>query len=219
VLDKLGTHRMVGHGGSLLGFRSDYLRLPEDKLSVIVLANSAGAPVDAIAAGIAARYVKDLFPGREAIKLSAAQLDALAGSYRFGSGNLTTLTREGSGLRFVSPRIGLDSLLLPTSPTVFFSTDDPRMHVEFKGSGPAARLTSYMNGTEQSSGGREPTQEERMASFAANDRNKDGKLDKTEYHELLKPLGFGDQVDALFQQRDVNKDAFVSAEEYRTPIQ
>jgi hypothetical protein len=36
---------------------------------------------------------------------------------------------------------------------------------------------------------------------------------------LLETLGFADQLERLFAQRDVNKDGFVSAEEYRTPTQ
>lgn len=64
-----------------------------------------------------------------------------------------------------------------------------------------------------------PAEADRMAAFKANDKDNDGKLDKAAYRTLLETLGFADQLERLFAQRDVNKDGFVSAEEYRTPIQ
>jgi hypothetical protein len=59
---------------------------------------------------------------------------------------------------------------------------------------------------------------QRLAAFANNDTNKDGLLDKTEYSALLDELGFSDQLESLWAQRDVNRDGFVSFEEYRNPI-
>jgi hypothetical protein len=64
-----------------------------------------------------------------------------------------------------------------------------------------------------------PTEAQRMAAFKANDKDNDGKLDKAAYKALLETLGFADQLETLFAQRDVNRDGFVSAEEYKTPIQ
>ncbi len=61
-------------------------------------------------------------------------------------------------------------------------------------------------------------EKERMAAFQAPDLDGDGRLDKAAYRELLKVLGFADQLETLFAQRDVNRDGFVSAEEYREPI-
>jgi hypothetical protein len=63
-----------------------------------------------------------------------------------------------------------------------------------------------------------PTGEARMAAFKAADKDGDGKLDKAGYLEFLKMLGFADQLDSLFGQRDVNRDGFVSADEYKNPI-
>jgi CubicO group peptidase (beta-lactamase class C family) len=60
MLDPLGNHRRVHHGGSLPGFRAYYSRLPDDKLSIIVLTNSGGANPGAIVRGVAALYLPDL---------------------------------------------------------------------------------------------------------------------------------------------------------------
>jgi hypothetical protein len=64
-----------------------------------------------------------------------------------------------------------------------------------------------------------PTEAVRQAAFPAHDSNADGRLDKFEFYALLQTLGFADQIDTLFLQRDANRDYYVSLEEYRTPIQ
>ncbi len=52
-------HRYVGHGGGIHGFTSFILRLIDDKLTVIVLANTDAAPQD-IAIGVAGRHIQGL---------------------------------------------------------------------------------------------------------------------------------------------------------------
>lgn len=59
-LEPLGKHRRVDHGGSLPGFRSHFMRLPDDKLSIIVLTNSGSANPAGIARGVAAIYLPDI---------------------------------------------------------------------------------------------------------------------------------------------------------------
>jgi len=59
-LDSLGNHKQIHHGGSLPGFRSQFSRLPDDKLSIIVLTNCDNANPVAIVRGVAATYLSDL---------------------------------------------------------------------------------------------------------------------------------------------------------------
>jgi CubicO group peptidase (beta-lactamase class C family) len=158
TIDKLGAHREVQHGGAINGFRAHYLRLPDDKLSVIVLANSESAPTDAIAAGVAARYVKDLLPTRRAIALSAQALDSFTGTYQFKSGGPVSFSREGSGLRVKAPGRGMDLQLLPDSPLTFFSADDLRLHFVFGQDAGAnvSNVTVMLGDVEQNGGPRQP---------------------------------------------------------------
>ncbi|MGH9855270.1 MAG: serine hydrolase, partial [Blastocatellia bacterium] len=60
LLEPLDNHRRINHGGSLPGFRSHFSRLPDDKLSIIVLTNCSSANPEAIASGVAAIYLADL---------------------------------------------------------------------------------------------------------------------------------------------------------------
>jgi D-alanyl-D-alanine carboxypeptidase len=59
-LAPLGNHKQVNHGGSLPGFRAQYARFVDDKLSLIVLTNCDNAQPQTIARGIAALYFPDL---------------------------------------------------------------------------------------------------------------------------------------------------------------
>jgi D-alanyl-D-alanine carboxypeptidase len=51
---------MVRHEGSIPGFRAMYWRLPNQKLTVIVLSNLQGGALDQLTAGIALRYAPEL---------------------------------------------------------------------------------------------------------------------------------------------------------------
>lgn len=53
--------RLIGHGGAFVGFRSFYLRFPDQRFSVILLANQGPFPMQELAEEIAAVYLKDLF--------------------------------------------------------------------------------------------------------------------------------------------------------------
>jgi D-alanyl-D-alanine carboxypeptidase len=52
--------RMIGHGGSLPGFRAGHFRWPAYGLAVIALTNGEQAIVTAITARVAVRYVPEL---------------------------------------------------------------------------------------------------------------------------------------------------------------
>ncbi len=53
--------RQIGHGGSFVGFRSYYMRFPDQRFSVIVLANQGPFPAGEIARKIAILYLKEQF--------------------------------------------------------------------------------------------------------------------------------------------------------------
>ncbi len=61
-VDFVRGRRMVGHGGSWQGFKTQILRLPDDRLTVIVLANLAEARQTAIALAVAGLYNEALTP-------------------------------------------------------------------------------------------------------------------------------------------------------------
>jgi CubicO group peptidase (beta-lactamase class C family) len=60
-----GGHRVIEHGGAWQGFTSAISRYVDDKLTVVVLANLAGAGPDSIAHHVAGLYVTALMPPPE----------------------------------------------------------------------------------------------------------------------------------------------------------
>jgi D-alanyl-D-alanine carboxypeptidase len=61
-LGERGGRKYVGHGGSLPGFRSTYARFPEERLTVIVLANADRVDRDALVKSIADALASEPVP-------------------------------------------------------------------------------------------------------------------------------------------------------------
>jgi hypothetical protein len=62
ALGEVRGHRVVEHGGSWQGFKSQISRYPDDKLTVVVFANQARANQAKLAHGVAALYNSELAP-------------------------------------------------------------------------------------------------------------------------------------------------------------
>jgi CubicO group peptidase (beta-lactamase class C family) len=58
-LDSYAGHRRMFHNGSTVGFRTTIQRLPDDNLTIIVLANRADADPEALALKVADLYLGD----------------------------------------------------------------------------------------------------------------------------------------------------------------
>jgi len=61
-IDSVNNHLHVHHSGAVPGFRSDFERFPDDKLTVIVLTNVGSANVERMAQNIAGFFVPALKP-------------------------------------------------------------------------------------------------------------------------------------------------------------
>jgi CubicO group peptidase (beta-lactamase class C family) len=130
VLEPLNGHAQINHGGSLSGFRSFYLRLPKDDLTVIVLANADGAATDTIAIGVAEHFVPGLFPTRTAIKLAKAQLEPYVGRYQLGPAGVATVSIVNDTLAMTVGPMG-DLQFAPESSSLFFLPADRRVQARF----------------------------------------------------------------------------------------
>ena len=145
---KIGRHRQVKHAGTMLGFRSQLLRFPDDGLTVVVLANATQAVPERIALGVAALYLSDLNPPsalRPAAKLPANLLDSYTGRYQLPGNRVLTVARRADHLIVSMALQGLGSvidpllrgvsmevaLLTPETPTRFINADDPRFTYVF----------------------------------------------------------------------------------------
>jgi D-alanyl-D-alanine carboxypeptidase len=132
-LDGEGNDRMIHHPGSIAGFQADYVRFPEYKLSVIVLANQDVALPVTIAVRVATLYEPKLVPPRIPVQMNPAVLAQYVGRYRLGRGGMLAVEFRGGALRMHSDTTGADALLQPESPISFFAdSGDPRLRYVFQ---------------------------------------------------------------------------------------
>ncbi|MFL6590158.1 MAG: serine hydrolase [Chthoniobacterales bacterium] len=118
-------HRLIEHGGAWQGFATYIGRHPDDRLSVVVLCNRAGANADYIANVVAGYYVAGLAPpGPSAAKIDRAVLEAYAGDYRLL--NRLNLKIVVVGDHLETNWLGQKLVLLPESQTKFFEEDSDR---------------------------------------------------------------------------------------------
>jgi hypothetical protein len=120
--------KVVEHGGSWAGFRAVLMRFPEQKFSVICLANLGTINPSALAARVADIYLADKIKEpekkeekkEEAFAVPKAELAALVGNYqdaKFGQW-LEITFKEGQ--LFAGPfRGGRNFVLVPTGPGIF----------------------------------------------------------------------------------------------------
>jgi D-alanyl-D-alanine carboxypeptidase len=101
-LGETSGHRKLSHGGGINGFSTMIARYPDDRLAVVVLSNTAGAPAGGIEAriakvmlGIEIRPVVDLAVDEDMLK-------PLVGTYELMDGKLQITIEEGK-LHFQPP--------------------------------------------------------------------------------------------------------------------
>ena len=125
-LDDVRGHKLVNHGGSLPGFRAQYARFVDDKVTVVVLTNGDNANAFSIARGVANLYIPNLLPVRNVAHVDPKVLDAYAGQYQGTQTPLLTIAREGNKLTIQQ---GTDrnnkAEMLPQSQTDFLMIDQP----------------------------------------------------------------------------------------------
>ena len=144
-IGKTGKHRHLKHAGTMLGFRSQILRFPDDRLSVVVLTNATQASPEKIAMRVASLYLPKLntsLPERKSTKQPSQVLNSYIGSYQLPGDRVLTIARRGDQLAVSMPMampalgkeiaalvqgVSMDiALLTAESETRFFDEDDPR---------------------------------------------------------------------------------------------
>jgi len=117
-------HAVVEHGGTIHGFSTANMRLPDDRIYVAVLSNCGGCADPRTLALTAATTLLDIpFDQRPAASVSPAVLERVAGSYRDEDGDVWAIAREGDHL---SVAAGRPYAAFPASDTEFFFRDSVR---------------------------------------------------------------------------------------------
>ena len=126
VIDSLEGKRRVGHGGGIHGYVTNFSRIPEDDICIILLSNASDKTVEDITAGIyGILYNKayELPVERKAIALPADSLKQYEGEYEIKPGLKVLMSIKGNGLA-VLPTGQSEKLILPEKEDHFFDTED-----------------------------------------------------------------------------------------------
>ena len=119
-------HAVLEHGGAWQGFATNIARYPDDRLSVVIFCNRAGADAAYIAKKVAKCYVPELAPPtRTAIKSDPAVLRSYAGDYRMEERFTIKVTVAGD--RLETTWLGQKVSMVPESETTFFEEDTDRI--------------------------------------------------------------------------------------------
>jgi CubicO group peptidase (beta-lactamase class C family) len=121
-----GGHRSIEHGGGINGFTTYEMTLPEDRIFLAVLTNSAieGRDPEPRAVKIAWLTLGLPAPEKKAVKLEAKNLDPLLGVYAGETKQEFYISRDGDKL-FAQRQGGAKNELFAASPTEFFTGDNP----------------------------------------------------------------------------------------------
>jgi D-alanyl-D-alanine carboxypeptidase len=146
-----GGHRRVLHGGGINGFSAMIVRLPEPRMTVIVLSNNDSSSASTVARDIMAIYYghKYEMPAAPVIaKIDPRILDQYIGQYEMRPGAVLTISREGDSLMAQGPG-GRKLEIFPSSETRFFVTAPAVTFTFVKGpDGKVTHVVVLQGGTE-----------------------------------------------------------------------
>ena len=147
--------KLVAHGGAFVGFRADLIRFPEEKFSVICLANLGSINPSRLCRQVADVYLADKFTeeaapeektaeAKTSVILSPDELKNKIGKYTDEKESFIADVSLKEDTLVVEAR-GLSFSIIPVSPSKFISKDAPvEIAIEFfpaEGKATGARLT------------------------------------------------------------------------------
>ncbi len=171
-IDTAGKNKRISHGGGIEGFNTDLSYYPDDKLTVVVLANLNGPAAGDLSGKLAAVAHGETvtLPGeRKEITLDLKILSRYVGAYRMpNEGPIMLVALDGNQL---TTKLGQQQALpvFPQSETMFFlKVVDAQ--IEFPnddGSGKASQLTLHQNGRDAIAKRLDDAESKKMADASA----------------------------------------------------
>jgi len=120
AFDDVRGHKLIEHGGAWQGFTSHIARYVDDKLTIIVMTNRAGANPGLIAHGVAGLYNPDLTPvEHKEAQVNPKVFDDYIGEYELAPGFTIAITREADKL-WLQAKGQPKAQVFPESETKFF---------------------------------------------------------------------------------------------------
>jgi hypothetical protein len=126
AIDRQFGRPMISHNGMVDGFVSNIARYPQDKVTIVVLANLDTAPIGAIAKDLAAIVFGQPYQmpaARHVISLTPQQLRGYAGRFRVEVAPDIVIETSAQPHGLLCKVQGQSFILQPESPTQFSSED------------------------------------------------------------------------------------------------
>ena len=121
--DMFGGHKRIVHGGGIQGFSAFLARLPDARMTIVVLANNDSASASTVARDIMAIYYGHKYEVPVVLtvaKVDPATFEQYVGKYELKPGFVVTISREGNSL-MVQATGQAKFEVLPASETKFFA--------------------------------------------------------------------------------------------------
>jgi CubicO group peptidase (beta-lactamase class C family) len=139
-IDSVYGNKMISHSGSISGFGSNFARIPQDDICIILLSNTSGSTFDVM--HITDRLLAVLFHQpysipfkRTAVAISQDVLKKYIGTYKIDEMNLTIDIAANDDKLIAQPyrdgHPGPTSILHPLSDTHFYDEHDEEVEVTF----------------------------------------------------------------------------------------
>lgn len=159
--------QIIEHGGGIFGFSTDLLRVPGERLLVIVLSNNpAKQPSpESLAYRVTMKALGKPVEERKAVELDPAALDDYTGVYRFDGTTVRMIRREGNKL-FAQRTGGEKHEIVATARDDFFYPDEDirlRFRRDAQGKIAGMELRQRFAPAEVGAKASEPLPEERQA--------------------------------------------------------
>jgi CubicO group peptidase (beta-lactamase class C family) len=139
-IDSLYGHRVLSHSGAISGFGSNFARIPEDDICIVVLSNKAGSTGETM--HITNKLLSILYNqpysipvNRTALAISGSELQQYLGTYEIEEMHLTIEVSVNNGIFIAQPsrdgHPGPTSVLLYMGGNRFYDQRDEEVEVSF----------------------------------------------------------------------------------------
>jgi D-alanyl-D-alanine carboxypeptidase len=125
-------HARMSHSGGINGFGGNLIRVPEPRLTSIVLSNNEAVPATVMSNDVLSIYYGEpvtLPVARRVVTVETATLGRYAGQYRMPSGVILTISREGAKL--FADVTGPGKFELTAESDTRFVSDTPEITITF----------------------------------------------------------------------------------------